>query len=29
VDQLAHEGDACDSQARDLLMLLTGSGNTA
>jgi hypothetical protein len=29
VDQLAYEGDACDSQARDLLMLLTGSGNTA
>jgi hypothetical protein len=28
-DQSAHEGDACDSQARDLLILLTGSGDIA
>jgi hypothetical protein len=29
VDQSAHEGDVFDSQARDLLMLLTGSGDIA
>lgn len=29
VDQSVHEGDTCDSQARDLLILLTGSGDIA